>query len=188
MVIEAVDPAEPQAVLTAAVIAGTVALIGAIITAGVSLRNEAKRREDTRRAEELKALRDRAAQVFRQLFVIQHEMEWITWHAVHHPESVNLEMVRNYQTAIHAAYPKVLGGMALVAAIDEELHQYLKIQLDQVYNLDSRVAIAALLVPDQTAIAALRELNAPAKEVYEELPKRMAEAMRSAELRTRPKS
>src|SRR5687768_16727364 len=131
------DLTESEAAMEAAILAAAAALVGATIAAWVTLRTERSRRVAEREAEalriraagdaeELKLLRDRTAQVFYQLFAIQHEMEWITWHALHHPETVDGAMVRAYESAVHAAYPKALGAMALVAAMDRELYMDLK--------------------------------------------------------------
>ena len=128
---------------------------------------------------------DRTAQVFFQLFAIQHEVEWITWHALHHPETVDGAMVQAYESAVHAAYPKALGAMALVAAMDQELYKDLKADLDDVYSLDGAVANAALSVPSPGAVQTLSELNVPARTVYEILPIKMAKAMQTAEVRAR---
>lgn len=46
---------------------------------------------------------------------------------------------------MHAAYPKALGSMALVAAMDQDLYKDLKAELDDVYSLDAAIAKCSTL-------------------------------------------
>jgi hypothetical protein len=156
-------------------------LIAALLAAAVALFNESKRRRDTRHADDLKELRTWTAEVFGFLFVLQHEMEWITWHARRVGE-VTPESIKAYEAGIHAAYPKALGAMAVVASIDADLYQDLKIQADSLYDLESRVALAAISVPRGEANARLAPLYDEAVAFYTILPLELAKAMRNARI------
>ena len=168
--------------LAVAAVAALAALASVVIAGTVALMNEAKRRRDARHAEELKELRAWTAQVFQHLFELQHETEWITWHALHHPQTVDRKMISAYEAAVHAAFPKLLGAMAVVAAVDEELFTSLKQQADALYDLEGRVALAAISIPEDEALARLASMNGPARGFYEALPERLAHAMREAKV------
>ena len=77
---------EPEALVAAAAIGGLAALAGALVAGGTALRNETRRRSAGRKDVERQALRTQAAEVFRHIFALQHEMEWLTWHAVNRPK------------------------------------------------------------------------------------------------------
>jgi hypothetical protein len=112
-----------QATLAAAAIAATAALIGALATGTVALRNETRRRRAAAMDSDRLALRSQAANLFVHIFHLQHEMEWLTWHAAKRPGSLDVSLAAAYESAVHAVYPKVLGAMAVLASLDLELYQ-----------------------------------------------------------------
>jgi hypothetical protein len=116
---------QPEAVVAAASIAGFAALAGALIAGAVALRNESRRRLTARLDSDRQALRAQAAEVFRQMFVLQHEMEWLTWHADKRPDSIGSEMVSAYESRVHDCYPRILGAMAVLASMDLSLYHRL---------------------------------------------------------------
>ena len=177
---------QPEVTLYVGVFTALIALTAAGITAAVSVINERKRRRDARRSDELKELRGWVAEVFIHLYVIQHETEWLTWHAANAPEAVDTEMLRNYHAATHTALPKVLGSLAIVASVDVELFK----RLDQIavalYNFEGAVALAALTVPHERALVKLAALNKEAHDYYESLPLDLAKAMKIAQVNGQP--
>lgn len=176
--------------LIVALIGATVALMTALVAAIVGVRNEVRSRRGAARREELKELRLRVADVFTELFIIQHEMEWLTWHAQNHPEAVDHLMIGRYELTVHAAYPKVLSAMAIVASLDLELYLLLRPLADEVYSLEGQIALAAkhLETNREQSIAGLTRLKASSTALYEKLPVELGTAMETAgygdELRT----
>jgi hypothetical protein len=89
-------------------------------------------------------LRGRAADVFVQIFAVQHELEWITWHAKNDPSAVDEEMVRSYTANIHAAFPKLLGAMAVFRSLSRGLYDYLVPLTEDLYRLENSVGNALI--------------------------------------------
>ena len=167
---------------TATLAAAVLALVGALVAAAVALLSETTRRKHERQADELKELRAWTSRVFEHLFELQHETEWLTWHALKHPASIDELMVKQYEAAVHTAYPKVLGAMSVVASMDAGLFNQLWVHVDAVYEFEGRVAEAALLAPQEQrgALAELAAMNAEAKGLYLKLPGQLAGAMAAA--------
>lgn len=165
---------------TATLTAAVLALVGALVAAALAMLSETRRRRDARHADELKELRAWTSRVFEHLFALQHETEWLTWHALMHPAAVTESMVHEYQAAVHAAYPKVLGAMSVVASMDAALFDRLWETVDALYAFEGRVAASALQVPDEGALSHLAAMNVEAKGLYVSLPGQLAGAMTAA--------
>ena len=168
--------------LIVALIGATVALTTALTAAIVGVRNEVRSRRGAARREELKELRLRVADVFTELFIIQHEMEWLTWHAEKHPNAVDPAMIGRYEATVHAAFPKALSAMAIVASLDLELYMLLRPLANEVYSVEGQIALAAkdLETDRKRSIAELSLLEATAVSLYEKLPVELGTAMERA--------
>jgi len=176
-----------EAAIAGAVIAAVIALIGVIATTAVALHNETRRRRaavsDARRL----ALRSAAAEVFVHIFHVQHEMEWLTWHAVHRPKAVDQKMTAAYEAAVHAAYPKILGAMATLAALDLDLYHKVAPLLEILYsgeaNIGREIGGLAELEQRTDTLDGLAALHEFALDLYRSLPPKLAEAMQEADRR-----
>jgi hypothetical protein len=175
---------QAEAALIAAAIGGLAALVVALVGAGVALRNETRRRTAARLDAERQALRGQAAAVFRHMFTLQHEMEWLTWHAANRPAQLSPEMAA-YEAAVHKAYPSLLGAMAVLASMDMKLYDSLKPLADQLYAADGEIGtlITGLTSAEtrQDSVAGLKKGYRPATAFYESLPPQMAKAMQLAD-------
>jgi hypothetical protein len=180
----------PEAVVVAASIGGLAAFVGAVIAGGVALRNETRRRKATFQDAERQALRAQAAEVFRHMFVLQHEMEWLTWHAVYRSSRLDSQMITAYESTVHDSYPRLLGAMAVLASMDMTLYNQLMPLADRIYDTEGEVAklIGGLGSRRKRgdSLAQLRQLKDPVTALYRTLPPEMAEAMRYAETKHRP--
>jgi hypothetical protein len=129
----------------------------------------------------MQALRTQAAEVFRQMFVLQHEMEWITWHAANRPKSLSSEMTGSYESTVHDSYPKVLGAMAVLASMDVGLYYQLTPLMERLFEEEARIGelISGLSIRRKRSIslARLARRNGPVKKLYIELPPEMAKVM-----------
>lgn len=118
----------------AAIVAALVALIGVI---GARLLQE----RSERRAAAIHELRDRTAAAFREAFVVQHAIEWLTWHARHDPSSLWGAMKSDYDETVHQAFPALLGAMAGAAALSMDVYDGLQPVFYRLYTLDEKVAL-----------------------------------------------
>ncbi len=168
--------------LIVALIGATVAVTSALTAALVAVRNEIKGRRGAAQREELKELRLRVADVFTELFIIQHEMEWLTWHAEYRPQAVDPAMIGRYEAAVHGAFPKALSAMAIVASLDLELYLLLRPLADEVYAVEGEIALAAkdLETDREGSMAELTGLKAKSTSLYQKLPVELGAAMEKA--------
>jgi hypothetical protein len=116
------------------------------------------------------------------MFVLQHEMEWLTWHADKRPDSIGSEMVSAYESRVHDCYPRILGAMAVLAPMDLSLYHRLAPLMERIFHAESQIA---LLLGDLNSrrkrhhsMAQLRKLREPVTKLYLDLPPEMAALMR----------
>lgn len=161
--------------------------MGALVLGFSALRNETQRRVWERADNERRALRAQAATVFEHAFVLQHEMEWLTWHAYHRPEAVDSELTQAYEEAVHKAYPNLLGAMAVLASLDLSVYNLLLPLIEQLFTLETDIGkgITRIRRPDdaEAAIATLGGMNPTVKALYVDLPPRLADALQAADAR-----
>jgi hypothetical protein len=170
-----VSPAE------AALIVGLVALVGALATNLLAARA-------SRRAAFVQELRTRTADAFREAFVVQHAMEWVTWHARNDPDALDEAMKRDYASEVHRALPALLGSIATIAALSIGAYQAMQPVLDKLYGCEERVGLALRFVADpgpkrSESIERLDELLDEAQQLYRDLPTWIAHAMALADQR-----
>jgi hypothetical protein len=141
-------PADP------AIVGALVALVGVIAARLLQERSE-------RRAAAVQELRDRTAAAFNEAFVVQHAIEWLTWHARHDPSSVDGDMKSDYNQLVHRAFPALLGAMAGTAALSMDVYHGLQPVLKRLYTLDEKVALAMRFLDGEVGAreAAIRELS-----------------------------
>lgn len=173
--------------MTAALVAAAAALVGAFVTNAVAVRNETRRRRAVATESDRSALRAQAADVFVHVFHLQHEMEWLTWHAAKRPESFDPRAAMEYESAVHAIYPRILGAMAVLASLDLELYQRLQPLVDRLYDVEGKIGEHLTGLSHQskhaTSLAKLGEYLGVVKAFYLDLPPLLAEAMREADRR-----
>jgi len=173
---------QPVAVVVAASIGGFAALVGALVAGAVALRNESRRRAAARQDLAMQALRAQAAEVFRQMFVLQHEMEWLTWHAAHRPNSLNSKITAAYESRVHDSYPAMLGAMAVLASMDLDLYHRLTPLMERLFKAEGQIGdlITGLGSRRQrdSSLAQLKKLKDPITSLYLDLPSEMAKAMK----------
>jgi hypothetical protein len=176
---------EPEALVVAAAIGGFAAFVGALIAGGIALRNETHRRSAVRKDGERQALRAQAAEVFRYMFVLQHEMEWLTWHAVNRPKDLDSQMTEAYESAVHDGYPKLLGAMTVLASMNIDLYHELAPMVDRIYEIEGQVGRFITGLDSRRtrggSLVKLKQLNEPIKALYVALPPAVAEAMGHAD-------
>jgi hypothetical protein len=176
---------EAGAAVAAAAIAAAAALVGVIASNAAALRNETRRRRAAVADAERQAIRSQAAEVFVHMFHMQHEMEWLTWHAVNCPERVDRSLGSAYENAIHAIYPRILGAMAVLASLDVVLYRKLRPVLDDMYDVDEKIGkeVCHVAQPERhvAAVARLADQHEAARAFYRDLPEKLAEFMLQAD-------
>jgi hypothetical protein len=176
---------QAESAVMAAALAAVVALAGAVLAAVVALRNETSRRRAAQLEADRQATKAQAAEVFRHMFALQHEMEWLTWHAAQRPIAINSRMVTSYESAVHIGYPSLLGSMATLASLDLDLYSRLLPIVERIYDVEGQIGriITGLDVRRQRprSVQELGELNGSVKAMYLDLPPQLASAMRGAE-------
>lgn len=176
---------QAEAAVLAAAIGGIAAVLGALVLGFVAVGNETRRRRWERADNERRALRAQAALVFEQVFVLQHEMEWLTWHAHRRPAAVRSELTEAYEDAVHRAYPRLLGAMAVLASLDLKLYNLLLPLTEQLFALESDIGteITRLGLPDHAgeALAALQGMHSTVSALYRTYPPRLAEVLQTAD-------
>lgn len=179
---------QPEAVVAAASIGGLAAFVGALVAGAVALRNESKRRSAARQDIEMQALRAQAAEVFRQMFVLQHEMEWLTWHAANRPNSLDSQMTKAYESKVHDSYSTILGAMAVLASMDVGLYHRLTPLMERLFEAEGQIGklITGLSARRGrgSSLAQLKQLNKPVTSLYLDLPPEMAEVMQYSKSHT----
>lgn len=160
----------------------TVALVAALIAAAVALRNESRKRSQERHLAELTTVRTQAADTFKQMFVLQHEVNWLTWHARFNADAVDTRMLDGYEAAVHACIPRLLGSLSVLASLDLELYAELDDVARPLFALEAKAAFQAARCRDDDqrdlALAALAAMFADATGLWDSLPTQMASAMR----------
>ncbi len=122
------------------------ALIVALIGVTGTLAANVLTTRANRRGAAIDELRRRTADAFREAFLIQHALEWVTWHARNDPEALTGEMKQEYATEVHRAFPALLGAMAGTAALSIDVYQRLQPILQALYDAEEKVALALRVV------------------------------------------
>ena len=138
---------------------------------------------EARRATYVEALRKQTGVAFAELFALQHADNWISWFAQHDPSAIKEAMITAHRAEIHAAYPKLLGAMAMLAALNLRVYEELLPLARRVYDLDHQVGLALRhFSEDQEAgVRFLRHCFREALQLEHELPPELARIMKVAE-------
>lgn len=163
----------------AAIVAAFVALIGVIAVRLLQDRSE-------RRAAAIQELRDRTAAAFHEAFVVQHAIEWLTWHARHDPSRVDGDMKSDYDKLVHQAFPAMLGAMAGTAALSMDVYNGLDPVREHLYAVEEQVALATRFLDGEAeaheaAIGRLSELYDASLALLRVLPEEISRVMALAD-------
>lgn len=170
------------AALLGASFGAVTALASAVLTSAVTLRTERSRQKEARKSSRVQALRDRTAVAFAELFAVQHATEWIAWFAKHDPTAVDTELVESFDGEVHRAYPKLLGAIAAVAALDIRIYEELRLIMERLYAVEGSLAIELRQVGTNhaAAVQAAAQLLPASLDLVESLPRDLARIMEMA--------
>lgn len=161
------------------------AFLAAIIAACVALWNENRKRRQERILARVASVRSCSAEVFKEIFNLQHEVEWLTWHAANNPQRVTGQMIDSYEAAVHETIPRLLGSLSVLASLDVNAYKKLNTIVDDVFTLEGQVArIAAGLGEPSTRSLAIDGLAGRLEEsekLWTTLPLSMAAMMEDSE-------
>ena len=143
------------AALLGSLIGALAALIGATVNNVVSVRTERRRMQFAKDLADVETLRERSGAAFAELLGVLQEVEWISWFGTHDPAALTEARIAAYDTDIHTGYRRLLGAMAMTASVSLPVYNELKTYLDQLYGLESDVALALRqVVTDPTGAGA----------------------------------
>jgi hypothetical protein len=177
------------AALLGASIAGTVALASSVLTNLVTLRNERLKQTEARRAAYVEALRKHTGVAFAELFAVQHADNWVSRFAEYDPHAINNEMIKAHHTEVHGAYPKLLGAMASVAALNLRVYEELQPLARRLYDLDHHVSLALRQFGDdrEKTVQSLRDCLRESLVLERDLPEELERIMKVAESESPPR-
>jgi hypothetical protein len=165
------------ALLGTAIGAGT-AFISAVLTNAVTLRNERARQMEARHTTQMQALREHTAVVFAELFAVQHPVEWVAFFAKHDPPAIDRQVINWFDDEVRRAYPRMLGALTMVAALDLGIYDELRPLVDHLVDLEGRVTIALRRIEtDRTAVEAVAAFLPASHELMKTLPRDLARIM-----------
>jgi hypothetical protein len=186
--------------LLGALVGAGVALAGSVLTSVVLWRIEharqeaakiaaAKAQQAAKTAADVETLRRHTADVFSELFALNHAISWITWFAEHAPHAVDQQMRESFDAETHGTFPKVLAAMAMVASVNLDFYSRLRPLQQGVFALWERVARALHQEPGPNELgpnSAMLELAAcwpRAEELDNDLPASLQQMMEMANKR-----
>ena len=189
--------------LLGALVGAGVALAGSVLTSVVLWRIEharqeaakiaaAKAQQAAKTAADVETLRRHTADVFSELFALNHAISWITWFAEHAPHAVDQQMRESFDAETHGTFPKVLAAMAMVASVNLDFYSRLRPLQQGVFALWERVARALHQEPGPNELgpnSAMLELAAcwpRAEELDNDLPASLQQMMEMIYKRLRP--
>jgi hypothetical protein len=120
------------------------------------------------------------------MYVVQHAIEWVVWHAQHDPAAVDADLKAEYVREVHRALQELLGAVAAVAALSLDLWAMVEAEAHGVYELEGRVARALIPVgrdntDAQRAVEGLCAFRPEVDALYKRLPDRVDAIMRRAQ-------
>lgn len=144
-------------------------------------RDEAARLEARRRGEQ-QLLQKAVASLFAPVFKIQHEMDWIRWHADSHPSALTQDVVKDYHRAVHDQIPGLLGAIASVAGINLAVYNLLLPHVEELLVLEGKFAnsLYALQQDDERENSLRRLTSYDTFFPYRDLPRAVSSALETA--------
>jgi hypothetical protein len=178
------------AALLGSLVGAAAALLGAVLTSIVALKNERRRRESMVQARYVRALRKRSGAAFGQFFTIIQEIEWITWYGANDPNAIDEQRIRSYDDAINDSYRTLLGSMAMTASLSLAVYDEMRPILSGLYSLEERVAMALRKIKSDrpVAIEELISCGSEAETLRDDLPPELNRIMMLAETTSKSKA
>lgn len=157
-------------------VGGIISAITAIGTSMLTTRNQLRlekaKAELTRQDALLKDLRSSIAEVVRDMLSAYHSMEWVSWYATKGSDLINEDLISQYHKEIHMIIPRMLGSLAVVAAIDKATYEELTILAHRLQQIEDRIAEAFIKykrTPEES-LSALAECHKDAFALHKSLP------------------
>jgi hypothetical protein len=154
------------------IISAITAVSTSLLTTRNQLRVERERAGIARHETLLQELRRYIAEVAREMLSAQHSMEWVCWHAQQAPNLINDELIAQYHREIHLVIPQLLGSLAVVASIDQQVYEELERLAEELYKVEWKIAqaFAHYKTSPQESLDALRACHPETIELYQRLP------------------
>jgi uncharacterized protein YydD (DUF2326 family) len=122
-----------------------------------------------------------AAEHTKTLGSVSHSIEWLAWKAKYAPAEFSAENLRLYDEEIHASMGTLVGGLAVIAALDIETYEKFQVLTSELYKLDSEVSkvTARYQEEPQQVIAELSSLFSRAANYNRQLNRSIADMFAS---------
>ena len=93
---------------------------------------------------------------------------------------INDEVISQYHKEVHMIVPRLLGHLAVVASMDEEIHSRLAERWHELQKVDDKIADALVRYKKspEVSVDALVECHSTIMGFYESLPMALAEILR----------
>jgi hypothetical protein len=163
---------EGSAALFGAVVGGLASLVGVFISGRLNARSERR-----------KEIREKAAQVFSEMFALHHEMTNVCWFAKRLPEKLDAERVKEYERRANDIWPRLTGATAVLASVSLPIYSQLLPWRDTLSGLEADVSALLHSVDNkgEDAIAALAKHYDALMQIDQRLPKELGEIMQVAD-------
>jgi hypothetical protein len=150
-------------------------LLGSIYSGWNQIRSQREMWLRERHGGLIDSLRSQAADVAKNMFELQHSMEWICWGASTDPDSVNRDTISQYDEEVHQVIPKLLGSLAVTAMLRLDVYEKLNQLGDEIFAIESEIARAVRSFDESpgASIAVLRAHHPGATQLYKTLPPRL---------------
>jgi hypothetical protein len=130
-----------EAGLIGAAIGGGVAILKSWIDGRSQVKLEKAKAEWSKENAVAAELRTHVATVARELFAVQHSIEWLCSKTDENSE-LSVEDVDRYDTEIHTTFPKLLGALATVSSLNEQAYNDLSVLAFSLFKIDGKIARA----------------------------------------------
>jgi uncharacterized membrane-anchored protein YhcB (DUF1043 family) len=129
-------------------------------------------------------LRTHVAMVARELFSVQHSIEWLYSQTDDNSQLTREDKLR-YDGEIHTSFPKLLGALATVASLDRQTYDDFFVLAQGLFQIDNDIAKAlrGFDASPGVASAAVAEQRTAATQEYRTLPKSIARESRRTPVR-----
>jgi hypothetical protein len=126
-----------------------IGFVGALVGAGAALAGTfITGRRESRDARD-REVRLAAAEQVKALGLAFHSIEWLIWKARYAPSEFSAENLRLYEQEIHATMGTLVGGLAVIAALDFNTYRRFQVLTKELYDLDNEVGKIAARYQEQ---------------------------------------
>lgn len=80
-----------------------------------------------------------------------HAMAWLAWKAKIEPSRLSQDDLTTYDTTMNTLFPDIVGSRVALAALSKEIHDQISPLIQQLYDLDVKIAKTSSLYRDSVS-------------------------------------